>query len=55
MLNMGGYVLAGLIPVLTDFVVDHAGLSVGAASFLIVLSIIAIFGGMMVAQQLKKD
>lgn len=54
-LNIGGYVPAGLIPVATGFIVDHAGLSVGATLFASVLAVLAIAGGVLIAFNVAKD
>ena len=54
-LNIGGYIPAGLMPVATGIVIDHAGLSLGATLFAVVLALIAGIGGMTVFRKLAKD
>lgn len=54
-LNIGGYIPAGLMPVATGFVIDRAGLSLGATAFAVVLVVIASIGGMTVFRRLAKD
>lgn len=54
-LNIGGYVPAGLMPVATGFVIDEVGLSFGAISFAAVLIVIAAAGGAMVFRRLAED
>jgi MFS family permease len=54
-LNIGGYIPAGLMPVATGFVIDNAGLSVGATLFAAVLAVIAILGGLTVGRRLAGD
>jgi MFS family permease len=44
-LNIGGYIPAGLMPMATGFVIDQAGLATGAATFAIALAVIAVAGG----------
>jgi sugar phosphate permease len=47
-LNISGYIPAGLMPVAIGFVIDKAGLSIGATLFAAVLAVIAILGGLTV-------
>lgn len=54
-LNIGGYVPAGLMPVATGFVIDEVGLSFGVISFAAVLIVIAAAGGAMVFRRLAED
>ena len=54
-LNIGGYIPAGLMPVATGYVIDQAGLSTGATLFASVLAMIAVFGGSLVAYRLARD
>jgi predicted MFS family arabinose efflux permease len=54
-LNIGGYIPAGLMPAATGFVIDWAGLGLGATLFAIALAAIAILGGATVARRLVKD
>lgn len=49
-LNIGGYVPAGLIPIATGFVIDSAGLSIGATSFAVVLAVAALGSGIVVGR-----
>lgn len=55
MLNIGGYIPAGLMPVATGLVIDKAGLAPGATGFAVVLAVIALIGGMTVFAMLAKD
>ncbi|GAC1043113.1 MFS transporter [Rhizobium sp. No.120] len=54
-LNIGGYIPAGLMPVATGVVIDHAGHSLGATLFAVVLATIAVVGGATVFRKLAKD
>jgi MFS family permease len=54
-LNIGGYIPAGLMPVATGFAIDAIGLSLGATLFAMVLVLIATFGGLTIFQKLAKD
>ncbi len=54
-LNIGGYIPAGLMPVATGFIIDKAGLSIGATLFAVVLATIAILGGLTVARALERE
>lgn len=47
-LNIGGYVPAGLLPLATGFVVDQVGLAAGAISFASLLALVAISGAVFV-------
>lgn len=53
-LNIGGYIPAGLMPMATGFVIDWSGLATGAASFAIVLAAVAVAGGIFVGRNLPK-
>lgn len=53
-LNIGGYIPAGLMPMATGFVIDWAGLAAGSASFSLVLAAVAIAGGIFVGRDLTK-
>ncbi|MCD7100147.1 MFS transporter [Stenotrophomonas sp. MMGLT7] len=44
-LNIGGYIPAGLLPVATGYLVDAVGLATGATLFALVLAIAAVAGG----------
>lgn len=44
-LNIGGYIPAGLLPVMTGYLIDATGLTVAATSFALVLTIATIGGG----------
>ncbi|GBQ88462.1 MFS transporter [Asaia krungthepensis] len=54
-LNIGGYIPAGVMPVATGIVIDRAGLSLGATLFAAVLAAIAIVDGVMIFRKLAKD
>lgn len=54
-LNIGGYIPAGLMPVATGFMIDKAGLSLGATVFAMMLVLIAVIGGTTVSRKLAKD
>lgn len=49
-LNIGGYIPAGLMPVATGLVIDQAGLATGAICFAVALAAIAGFGGIFVGR-----
>ncbi len=44
-LNIGGYIPAGLLPVATGYLIDAVGLASGATLFALVLAIVALVGG----------
>ncbi|ANF57908.1 MFS transporter [Halotalea alkalilenta] len=44
-LNIGGYIPAGLLPVATGFLMDAVGLASGATLFALVLTVTALVGG----------
>lgn len=44
-LNIGGYIPAGLLPVATGYLIDAVGLASGATLFVLVLAIVALAGG----------
>jgi len=52
-LNIGGYIPAGLMPMATGLVIDWAGLAAGAASFALVLAAVAVAGGVFVGRTLS--
>jgi MFS family permease len=54
-LNIGGYIPAGLMPVATGFVIDKAGLPLGATLFAVMLAVIALAGGVTIIRKLEKD
>lgn len=54
-LNIGGYVPAGLMPVGTGIAIDQAGLSLGATLFAAALACIAGLGGLTVIRNLGTD
>lgn len=45
-LNIGGYIPAGLLPVATGYLIDAVGLAQGATIFAVVLAAIALIGGL---------
>lgn len=54
-LNIGGYIPAGLMPIAAGFAIDFAGLSLGAILFAGVLAVVATLGGHTVFRKLSKD
>jgi MFS family permease len=54
-LNIGGYVPAGLLPVATGYLIDWTGLATGATSFAAVLAIAAAAGALFVRRTLARD
>ena len=44
-LNIGGYIPAGLLPVAAGYLIDFEGLSVGATAFAVLLGLAALAGG----------
>jgi MFS family permease len=54
-LNIGGYVPAGIMPIATGIVIDKAGLSAGATSFAVMLAITAIAGGLLASKRGKQS
>jgi len=53
-LNIGGYIPAGLIPVATGFLIDDIGLAAGATGFAIVLAAAAAAAFAFVARRLPR-
>jgi MFS family permease len=54
LLNIGGYIPAGLLPVATGFLIDSIGLAAGATTFTIVLISTSIFAASFVAARLPR-
>lgn len=54
-LNIGGYIPAGLLPVATGYLIDAVGLGAGATAFATVLAIVAALGGGLVFKKLHRD
>jgi MFS family permease len=54
-LNIGGYIPAGLMPVAIGLVIDKAGLSIGATLFAAALATTAVLGGLEVARSLERE
>ncbi|UXU92340.1 MFS transporter [Burkholderia sp. S-53] len=52
-MNIGGYLPAGLLPVITGYAIDFLGLAAGATAFAIALALIALGAGWMVFRSLK--
>ncbi|OAJ54916.1 MFS transporter [Paraburkholderia ginsengiterrae] len=52
-MNIGGYLPAGLLPVMTGYAIDFLGLAAGATAFAIALALIALGAGCMVFRSLK--
>jgi len=53
LLNIGAYIPAGLLPVATGFLMDHAGMAVGATTFAVVLITAASAAACLVAARLQ--
>ena len=53
-LNIGGYIPAGLLPVATGFLIDAIGLASGAMVFAIVVALAAAVGGSWAARSALK-
>ena len=53
-LNIGGYIPAGLMPMATGLVIDRAGLATGAICFAVALAVIAVAGGFFVGRNLAE-
>jgi predicted MFS family arabinose efflux permease len=51
-LNIGGYIPAGLLPVATGYLVDFLGMSIAATLFAVVLATAAVLGGVFVRRAL---
>lgn len=51
LLNIGGYIPAGLLPVAAGYLIDAVGLATGATLFALVLSAITLAGGVWIALQ----
>jgi MFS family permease len=54
LLNIGGYIPAGLLPVATGFLIDRAGLAAGATTFAVVLIAAAAAAAVFVASRLPR-
>ena len=50
-LNIGGYIPAGLLPVATGYLIDAVGLASGATLFALVLTVTALVGGTWATRQ----
>ncbi|MFS8173039.1 MFS transporter [Vreelandella titanicae] len=50
-LNIGGYIPAGLLPVATGYLMDAVGLASGATLFALVLTVTALVGGIWATRQ----
>ncbi|WP_354686619.1 MFS transporter [Cupriavidus necator] len=53
-LNIGGYIPAGLLPVATGYLIDAVGLATGAMLFALVLALTAMAGGAWAVQRAGK-
>ncbi|MFS8981427.1 MFS transporter, partial [Cupriavidus necator] len=53
-LNIGGYIPAGLLPVATGYLIDTVGLASGAMLFALVLALTAMAGGAWAVQRAGK-
>jgi len=54
-LNIGGYIPAGLLPVATGYLIDAVGLEAGATAFAAVLAATAALAGIFVFKKLHRD
>jgi cyanate permease len=54
-MNIGGYIPAGLLPVATGFLIDKIGLSGGATMFAAILAAVSIFAAVLVFKGLSRD
>lgn len=54
-LNIGGYIPAGLMPMATGLVIDRAGLATGAICFAVAVAAIAVAGGFFVGRNLAEE
>jgi MFS family permease len=54
LLNIGGYIPAGLLPVATGFLIDRTGLATGATTFAVVLIAAAAAAAVFVASRLPR-
>jgi len=54
LINMGSYILAGVLPVATGYLTDMTNLTTGASIFTIALFIISLIGGYYVVNALKQ-
>jgi MFS family permease len=54
-LNIGGYIPAGLMPIATGVVIDRAGLSIGTTGFAAILALAAMAGGFLIWKQQGTD
>lgn len=53
-LNIGGYIPAGLMPMATGLIIDRAGLATGAICFAVALAAAALAGGLFVGRNLSE-
>jgi len=53
-MNIGGYLPAGLLPLMTGYVIDFYGLAAGATAFAIGLASIVLGTGVMVFRSLGR-
>ncbi|WP_343870863.1 MFS transporter [Tatumella terrea] len=54
-MNIGGYIPAGLLPVAAGFLIDSLGLASGATLFALVVIVAATAGGIFISGLLRKD
>jgi cyanate permease len=54
LLNIGGYVPAGVLPVAAGYLIDHLGLPTGATAFAILLAGAALGGGWIIHRLLPR-
>ena len=54
-MNLGGYLPAGLLPVMTGYAIDAFGLATGATAFAVTLALIALGSGSLVFRSLARS
>lgn len=54
-LNIGGYIPAGMLPVATGYLIDAAGLGIGATAFATVLACATALAGIFILRTLHRD
>ncbi|CAB3754207.1 MULTISPECIES: hypothetical protein [Burkholderia] len=54
-MNIGGYLPAGLMPVMTGYAIDRVGFTAGATGFAVALTAIALAAGAAAVLALRHD
>jgi MFS family permease len=54
-LNIGGYLPAGALPIATGFLIDHVGITRGTLDFAILLAVAAMIGGVQVLRRIAVE